>query len=67
MNNIIKTQMFIMKQKIVSLTAVFIAAVVVIVSGFLLNPNPAETLAQPGFMAMFIVLFIPVMVISFLF
>ena len=65
MNNIIKTQMFIMKQKIVSLTAVFIAAVVVIVSGFLLNPNPAETLAQPGFMAMFIVLFIPVMVISY--
>lgn len=65
MNNIIKTQMFIMKQKIVSLTAVFIAAVVVIVSGFLLNPNPAETLTQPGFMAMFIVLFIPIMVISY--
>lgn len=65
MNNIMRSQMFIMKQKSVSLTAVFIAAVVVIVSGFLLNPNPAETLAQPGFMAMFIVLFIPVMVISY--
>ena|GEM_PF-5861148 len=65
MNNIIKAQMFIMKQKIVSLTAIFIAAVVVIVSGFLLNPNPGEAFSQPGFMAMFIVLFIPVMVISY--
>ena len=65
MNNIIKSQVFIMKQKIVSLTAVFIAAVVVIVSGFLLNPNPGEVFSQPGFMAMFIVLFIPVMVITY--
>ena len=65
MNNIIKTQMFIMKQKIVSLTAIFIAAVVVMLTGFLLNPNPGEAFSQPGFMAMFIVLFIPVMVISY--
>lgn len=65
MNNIIKSQVFIMKQKIVSLTAVFIAAVVVIVSGFLLNPNPREAFSQPGFMAMFIILFIPVIVLCY--
>ena len=65
MNNIIKSQVFIMKQKIVSLTAIFIAAVVVMLTGFLLNPNPGEAFSQPGFMAMFIVLFIPVMVISY--
>ncbi len=65
MNNIIKSQMFIMKQKIVSLIAIFIAAVVVIVSGFLLNPNPGEAFSQPGFMAMFIILFIPVIVLCY--
>ena len=65
MNNIIKSQVFIMKQKIVSLTAVFITAVVVIVTGFLLNPNLAEAFSQPGFMAMFIFLFIPVIVLCY--
>ena len=65
MNNIIKSQVFIMKQKIVSLTAVFIAAVVAIVTGFLLNPNPGEAFSQPGFMAMFIFLFIPVIVLCY--
>lgn len=65
MNNIIKSQLFIMKQKIVSLTAIFIAAVVTIVTGFLLNPNPGEAFSQPGSMAMFIALFIPVMVITY--
>lgn len=65
MNNIIKSQVFIMKQKIVSLTAVFIAAVVAIVTGFLLNPNPGEAFSQPGFMAVFIFLFIPVIVLCY--
>ena len=65
MNNIMRSQMFIMKQKIVSLTAVFIAAVVVSVTGFLLNPNLAEAFSQPGFMAMFIFLFIPVIVLCY--
>ena len=65
MNNIMRSQMFIMKQKIVSLTAVFIAAVVAIVTGFLLNPNLAEVFSQPGFMAMFIFLFIPVIVLCY--
>lgn len=65
MNNIIKSQMFIMKQKIVSLTVIFIAAVVVIASGFLLDPNPGEAFSQPGSMAMFIVMCIPGMVISY--
>lgn len=65
MNNIIKSHIFIMKQKIVSLTAIFIAAVVVMLTGFLLNPNPGEAFSQPGFMAMFTVLFIPVMVITY--
>ena len=65
MNSIIRSQMMIVKQKIVSLTAVFIAAVVAIVTGFLLNPDPAEAFSQPGFMAMFITLFIPVMVITY--
>ena len=65
MNNMIRSQMFIMKQKIVSLTAVFIAAVVAIVTGFLLNPNLAEVFSQPGFMAMFIFLFIPVIVLCY--
>lgn len=65
MNNIMRSQMFIMKQKIVSLTAVFIAAVVAIVTGFLLNPYSAEAFSQPGFMAMFIFLFIPVIVLCY--
>lgn len=65
MNNIIRSQLFIMKQKIVSLTAIFIAAVVVMLTGFLLNPNPGDAFSQPGFFAMFIVLFIPVMVITY--
>lgn len=65
MNNIIRSQLFIMKQKVVSLTAIFIAAVVVMLTGFLLNPNPGDAFSQPGFMAMFIVLFIPVMVITY--
>ena len=65
MNNIMRSQVFIMKQKIVSLTAVFIAAVVAIVTGFLLNPNPGEAFSQPGFMAMFIFLFIPVIVLCY--
>ena len=65
MNNIIRSHMFIMKQKIVSLTVIFIAAVVVIVSGFLLDPNPGEAFSQPGSMAMFIVMCIPSMVISY--
>ncbi|MBQ6041538.1 MAG: hypothetical protein IJL32_12320 [Oscillospiraceae bacterium] len=54
-----------MKQKIVSLTVIFIAAVVVIASGFLLDPNPGEAFSQPGSMAMFIVMCIPGMVISY--
>ena len=65
MNNIMRSQMFIMKQKIVSLTAVFIAAVVAIVTGFLLNPNLAEVFSQPVFFAMFIFLFIPVIVLCY--
>ena len=65
MNNIIRSQVFIMKQKIVSLTAVFITAVVAIAAGFFLDPNPAEAFSQPGFMAMFIFLFIPVIVLCF--
>lgn len=65
MNNIIRSQLFIMKQKVVSLTAIFIAAVVVMLTGFLLNPNPGDAFSQPGFFAMFIVLFIPVMVITY--
>ena len=65
MNNIIRSQIMIVKHKIVSLTAVFIAAVVAIVTGFLLNPNPAEAFSQPGLMAMFVTLFIPVMVITY--
>lgn len=65
MNNIIKSHIFIMKQKIVSLTTIFIAAVVVMVTGFLLNPNLGEAFSQTGSMAMFIVLFIPVMVITY--
>lgn len=65
MNNIMRSQMFIMKQKVVSLTAIFIAAVVVMLTGFLLNPNPGDAFSQPGFFAMFIVLFIPVMVITY--
>ncbi|MBQ9461494.1 MAG: hypothetical protein IJU51_06225 [Clostridia bacterium] len=65
MNNMIRSQMMIMKQRIVSLTAIFIAAVVVIATGFLLDPNPAQAFSQPGLMAMFISLFIPVMVISY--
>lgn len=65
MNNIIRSQIMIVKHKIVSLTAVFIAAVVTIVTGFLLNPNPAEAFSQPGLMAMFVTLFIPVMVITY--
>ena len=47
MNNIIRSQIMIVKHKIVSLAAVFIAAVVAIVTGFLLNPNPAEAFSQP--------------------
>lgn len=65
MNNIIKSQMFIIKQKSVSLTAVFIAAVVAIVTGFLLNQNAAEVFSQPGLMALFVVLFIPVIVLCY--
>lgn len=65
MNNIIRSQLFIMKQKVVSLTAIFIAAVVVMLAGFLLNPNPGDAFSQPGFFSMFIVLFIPVMVITY--
>ena len=65
MNNIIKSHIFIMKQKIVSLTTIFIAAVVVMATGFLLNPNLEEVFSQTGSMAMFIVLFIPVMVITY--
>ena len=63
MNNIIRSQLIIMKQKVVSLTAVFIAAVVVMLTGFLLNPNPGDAFSQPGFMAVFIFLFIPVIVL----
>ena len=65
MNNIMRSQLFIMKQKVVSLAAIFIAAVVVMLTGFLLNPNPGDAFSQPGFFAMFIVLFIPVMVITY--
>lgn len=65
MNNIIRSQLFIMKQKVVSLTAVFIAAVVVMLTGFLLNPNPGDAFSQPGFMAVFIFLFIPVIVLCY--
>ena len=65
MNNIIRSQLFIMKQKVVSLTAIFIAAVVVMLTGFLLNPNPGDAFSQPGFMAVFIFLFIPVIVLCY--
>ena len=65
MNNIMRSQLFIMKQKIVSLTAVFITAVAAIATGFLLNPNPGEAFSQPGFMAVFIFLFIPVIVLCY--
>ena len=37
MNNIIKSQMFIMKQQIVSLTAIFIVAVLTIIFGLRLE------------------------------
>lgn len=65
MNNIIKSQMFIMKHKVVPLTAAFLSALLAMVCGTLLSQNSAEAISQPGFMAMFIVLFIPVIVLCY--
>ncbi|MBO7474174.1 MAG: hypothetical protein J6U00_09280 [Ruminococcus sp.] len=65
MNNIIKSQMFIMKHKAVSLTAAFVSALLAMSCGFLLNQNSAEAFSQPGLMALFIVLFIPVIVLCY--
>ncbi len=65
MNNIIRSQMFIMKHKAVPLTAAFLSALLAMACGFMLNQNPAEAFSQPGFMAMFIVLFIPVIVLCY--
>lgn len=65
MNNIIRSQMFIMKHKAVSLTAAFVSALLAMSCGFLLNHNSAEAFSQPGLMALFIVLFIPVIVLCY--
>ena len=65
MNNIIRSQVFIMKQKIVSLTVILIGAVVTIAAGPLLVPNPAETFSQHGFAAMFLTLLMPGMLITY--
>ena len=65
MNNIIRSQMFIMKHKAVSLTAAFVSALLAMACGFLLNQNAAEVFSQPGLMALFIVLFIPVIVLCY--
>lgn len=65
MNNIIKSQMFIMKHNVVSLTAAFLSSLLVMVFGFLLGQNPAETFSQTGVMSMFIFLSVPVIVICY--
>ena len=65
MNNIVKAQMFIMKHKAVSLTAAFVSALLAMACGFLLNQNAAEAFSQPGLMALFIFLFIPVIVLCY--
>lgn len=65
MNNIIKSQMFIMKHRVVPLTAAFLSALLAMGCGFLLNQNPAEAFSQAGFMAMFIFLFVPVIVLCY--
>ncbi|MBP3858060.1 MAG: hypothetical protein IK990_20850 [Ruminiclostridium sp.] len=65
MNNIIKSQMFIMKQQIVSLTAIFIVAVLTIIFGLRLGQDPAKMFSQSGTMALFVILFMPVSVISY--
>ena len=65
MNNIIKSQMFIMKHKAVSLTAAFVSALLAMSCGFLLNQNSAEAFSQAGLMALFIVLFSPVIVLCY--
>ena len=65
MNNIIRSHMFIMKHKAVSLTATFLSALLAMVCGFLLNQNPAEAFSQHCFTAMFIFLFVPVIVLCY--
>ena len=57
MNNIIRSQMFVMKHRIVSLTVTFLSALLVMLCGSLLSDDSAEAISQPGFMAMFIFLF----------
>lgn len=65
MNNIIRSQRFILKHRIVSVSVAFLSAILVIICGISLNPDTAQCFAQPGFMAMFIFLFIPVLVICY--
>lgn len=65
MNNIIRSQMFVMKHRAVSLIVTFLSALLVMLCGSLLSDDSAEAISQPGFMAMFIFLFIPVIVICF--
>ena len=65
MNNIIRSQMFVMKHRIVSLTVTFLSALLVMLCGSLLSDDSAEAISQPGFMAMFIFLFIPVIVLCY--
>ena len=65
MNNIIRSQIFIMKHKVVSLIVALLSAILTIFSGFGLSSNSAEAFSQPGFMAMFIFLFIPVIVLCY--
>ena len=65
MNNITKCQVLIMKHRAVSLIVTFLSALLVIFFGTMLSDDPAEAISQPGFMAMFIFLFIPVIVICY--
>lgn len=65
MNNIIRSQMLVMKHRIVSLTVTFLSALLLMICGSLLSDNSAEAISQPGLMAMFIFLFIPVLVICY--
>ena len=65
MNNIIRSQLMIVKHHIGFFAFIFIVAVLTIISGFMLGQDPAKMFSQSGTMAMFVVLFIPTSVISY--
>lgn len=65
MNNIIYSQLFVCKRRIVSVLACLLSALLILAVGFLITENSRDAISQFGMFALFVIIMLPILPLSF--